>query len=247
MTEGNGDKTPGGSVVYRHERVERGRDLTDCDADAIEKIEAHIAKYIGEPANVFHEIVSDLVHIDVHIVGPTAARDWYTLVTSGMSDRPMTVPEGAEDFRFAELMLSLPADWSTESLWKADLKDESLYWPIRLLKSLARLPHEYATWLGFGHTVPNGDPPVRYAPNTELCCALLLLPITTDKAFHALDVRPGKTVRFYSVVPIYESEKEYKLKKGTSALTDCFDARGVTELLDPQRPIAAKNKRFLLF
>ena len=33
------------------------------------------------------------------------------------------------------------------------MKDEKWYWPIRLLKSLARLPIASDTWLGFGHTM----------------------------------------------------------------------------------------------
>ena len=56
-------------------------------------------------------MISDLVHIDVHWVQPTPKRPYHTLVTSGMSDKPMTVPAGAEHLRFAELMLCLPPEW----------------------------------------------------------------------------------------------------------------------------------------
>ena len=33
------------------------------------------------------------------------------------------------------------------------MKDERWYWPIGLLKVLARLPISNDTWLGFGHTM----------------------------------------------------------------------------------------------
>ncbi|AJS59305.1 hypothetical protein UB51_13440 [Paenibacillus sp. IHBB 10380] len=44
-------------------------------------ISKHVEKYIGEIDGVFHEIISDLVHIDILIVKPTKKRNYYTLVT----------------------------------------------------------------------------------------------------------------------------------------------------------------------
>ena len=68
----------------------------------------------------------------------------------------MNVPDGWEDYRYAEMMICLPPDWNMDQrAWN----DERHYWPIRLLKTLARLPHEYNTWLSDCHTMPNGDPP----------------------------------------------------------------------------------------
>jgi hypothetical protein len=56
----------------------------------------------------------------------------------------------------AELVMALPAEWPLE---QSELEDESNYWPLGLLKMLARLPHEFETFVWFGHTIPNGDPP----------------------------------------------------------------------------------------
>lgn len=47
-------------------------------------------------------------------------------------------------------MLFLPENWPTSS---DAFKDDKYYWPIKLLKQLARFPHEYNTWLGYGHTI----------------------------------------------------------------------------------------------
>ena len=49
---------------------------------------------------VFHEIVSDVVHIDLLHVPPRRERPFHTLVTCGMSVRPMNVPQDAEEFRY---------------------------------------------------------------------------------------------------------------------------------------------------
>lgn len=67
------------------------------DAESIEAIGAHIERHLGPIHRVFHELVSDVVHLDVHWVQPTPERPWHNLVTSGMSDLAMSAPEGAGD------------------------------------------------------------------------------------------------------------------------------------------------------
>jgi hypothetical protein len=231
--------SPGGSKFVRHRRVESELRLGNDDAEAIDAIEAHVAKHIGRSTNVFHEMVSDLVHIDVHVIFPTPARNCYTLFTTGMSDRPMRVDDGVDAPRFAELTLSLPPDWSPGAVHSTDVSSPAL-WPVRLLKSLARMPHAYDTWIGFGHTIPNGDPPMPYAPGVEFSCALIVPPVNVPLDFLSLEVRKDKTVHFYAVVPLHESEMHFKLQNGTDALTDLFDDHSVTELLDPKRPPVTK-------
>src|SRR6185436_18632705 len=104
---------------------------------SIEEIERHLARFGVEPQNVLHEIISDLVHLDVHLCDPTPERNFYTLFTTGMSDLPMTTPEGLDELRYAELMLCLPAGWPIQEGAGVDPREEH-YWPIRLLKALAR-------------------------------------------------------------------------------------------------------------
>jgi hypothetical protein len=165
------DVSPGGSEILRHEAREREFAPTGGDSTLIEGIDRHLENVFGEhDGNVFHELVSDLVHLDVHMVPATEERPWTTLVTSGMAERPMTVPEGLEDHRYAKLLLALPADWRLED---DAFANENVYWPIRLLEDLARLPHDYETFLYPADTIPNGDPPEPYADGTALCGALI--------------------------------------------------------------------------
>jgi hypothetical protein len=232
-----------GNPIYRHEPRQKPFEPAFGEANHIELIEKHIAAHIGDPAWVFHEIVSDLVHLDVHIVSPTAARPWTTLVTCGMSVRAMTVPPGAEEFSYAELLLALPPEWPLD---QESLKDENNYWPVRLLKMLARLPHEYETWLGLAHSVPNGEPPEPYAPSTKLCGAVLGPPILAPDGFACLQVTPEMPIHFLAVYPVYAGEMKLKLDRGAEALFERLDQAGVNELLDPKRKNVAK-KRFGLF
>jgi hypothetical protein len=140
--------------ILRHQQRVEPEQLASIDAELIEAVSSHLARHFGPDGTVLHEIVSDLVHVDIHVVPATVDRKWLTLVTSGMAERPMDAPPGAEDCRYAELLLALPADWPTD---EASLKDERYWWPFRLLKQLARFPHEYRTWLWLGHSMPNGS------------------------------------------------------------------------------------------
>src|SRR5262249_43577411 len=119
-------RSPGGSPILRHDRAVEGDDQIAHADD--ERITAHLTRTLAAPASVFHEILSDRVHLDVHIVPAGDDRPFITLVTAGMSARPMTMPEGmpsAETWSRAELCLFLPPDWP---LGEEALNDERHYW-----------------------------------------------------------------------------------------------------------------------
>ncbi|WP_127532292.1 suppressor of fused domain protein [Paenibacillus kobensis] len=237
--------SPSGQPIYRHEAAEREFEPAFGDATAIDIISRHVELHIGKIQGVYHEIVSDLVHIDIIVVAPTRERNFYTLVTCGMSNLPMTVPPGAEAYRYAELMLCLPPDWS---LSDEAFKKEENYWPIRSLKTLARFPHEYNTWLYMAHTIPNGNPAEPYADGTKLSGMVLSVPSTVESNndFFNLTLSPDKQVRFYSLIPLYNEEMDYKLKEGADKLFAKLDKAGVTEIVNPKRKNTC-GKRFGLF
>ena len=227
-----------GSPVYQH--GEPLPSTSPMGEDCLEAISAHIEKYLAPVETVFHELVSDKVHIDIHIVKPTAEFPYVRLVTSGMSDLPMTTPQDDSIPKFAELLMTLPSTWK---LTQSDFDDENWYWPIRLLKVLARLPHERQTWLGWGHTVPNGNPSKPYADGTKLRAALVIPSVTVPDDFHQLKISQEKTIHFLSVVPLYEAEMQLKLREGLDALLERFGKYDIDDIVDPKRRDAA-SKRF---
>ncbi|HIE4564155.1 TPA: suppressor of fused domain protein [Stenotrophomonas maltophilia] len=243
MSNAFDDVSPGGSPIMVHSRE---KDFTPPQGEEhIEAIGAHIERHLGPVSGVFHEIISDLVHIDVHVVPATEQFPYLRLVTSGMSDLPMTVPDevDADVPRYMELMVTLPADWPIS---QDAFEDERNYWPVRLLKGLARLPHEYDTWLGFGHTIPNGHPSEPYAPGVGFDGAIVLPPVTPPEDFAALALEDGKVISFMTIIPLYPEEMELKLKKGAEALLDRFDAKNIQDVIEPGRVNVAR-KRFGLF
>lgn len=224
--------------IQRHEARERDFEPAFGDEETITEIDRHVERYVGHVNAVFHEIVSDLVHLDIHWVEPTPERNYHTLITSGMSDRPMNVPEDAGEFRFAELLVCLPPEWPISE--KA-FEDENNYWPIRWLKMLGRFPHEYETWLGPGHTVPNGDPAEPFADNTKFCCWMTSAPMLFDEAFCTLPISPDKVIHFYGLYALYKQEMEYKLRNGADSLLDALSRVAQGELLDLGRKNACRK------
>lgn len=231
-----------GAPIFRYTDGEKEWEAPHGE-ECLEAISAHIERHVGPVEMVFHEILSDTVHIDVHQVAPTPERPFHTLVTSGMSDLPMAVPEGSGVPRHLELMVTLPADWQ---LSQEAFQDERWYWPVRLLKFLARFPHKYDTWLGWGHTIPNGDPATPYADNTGLCGAIVLPSVNVPGEFHELGIDAGKTIHFMSLVPLYEDEMNFKLRKGSDELLERFDRNRISDIIAIDRKNVCK-KRFGLF
>lgn len=211
--------------------------------ECIEEISDHIEKHIGKVHMVFHELVSDTVHVDVHHVLPSEDFPFHTLVTSGMSDLEMNVPSEYPAAKHMELVMMLPEHWQLD---KESFDDENWYWPIRQLKYLARFPHKYDTWLGFSHTIPNGDPAVPFADKTKLNGILVVQAISLPEEFDRLKIDENKTIEFHCLMPLYDEEMSYKLEKGCDALLDKFKKYKINDVIDINRRNVMK-KRFGLF
>lgn len=226
-------------------RHSRNINFIMSDEEYTDSISKHILEHVGPVTNVFHEVAPDIVHVDILVVEPREERPYFTLVTCGMSDRAMRVPiEDPDDLalvpelRFAELLLCLPSDWSLDP---STFRNESNYWPIRWLKRLARLPHQHESWLGLGHTIPNGDPPQPFAANTEFSGWLVDEPVLFPSELQKLRVGE-KVINFYGIVPLYEEEMTLKLRKGSGALAHVLDAARVSELIEMHRKNLGKHE-----
>ena len=197
--------------------------------EEMEAVEGHIQQYFGKFGHVFHELSSPDIHVDICVVPPSQERDYYTLVTMGMGAHRMNVPEELAEYKLerAELAIALPADWKLD---QESMKNEKWYWPIRLLKVLARLPIASDTWLGFGHTMDNEE---DFAENTKLCAAILTGPQSTADGSEVCTLPGGGEVNFYQAIPLYRDELEYKMAHDVDALLDKMD--GISFVVEPDR------------
>lgn len=200
--------------------------------DEMSAIEQHIKNTFGEFENVFHELVSPDIHVDICVVPPSERRNYYTLVTMGMGAHRMNVPKELAEYKLerAELAIALPPDWKLD---KDSMQEQRWYWPIGLLKVLARLPISNDTWLGFGHTMDKQSP---FAEDTELCAAILtgLQDMDLDTCGEVCILPGGEEVNFYQVLPLYREEMEYKLEHDADALLERLAA--VSFVVCPDRP-----------
>ncbi len=179
---------------------------------------------LGPPAPSAESI--EIVHVPASEDKPFQA-----LITNGMSAHPMAVPDDVESADRLELLCCLPNGWP---LGEEDIKGHA-GWPIRLLGQIAAFPLLYGGWLGFGHTLPNGDPAAPYAEDTEQSCALILPPLTMMPEFINTVLPSGRPVQFLAVVPIYQIEADLKVEKGVNELLKRFDRKGVNEVINPTR------------
>ena len=200
----------------------------------LEAITAHVERHIGDVAFVLHELHSTYVHVDVLAVAPTPVLPQWTLVTSGMSDRPILRPRccepGPPAKLYRELILALPAHWPLD---QPDTRAAATDWPVRDLRSLARYPHRLGAYVDWQHTV--GTPDARADPGCPYPGALFAGSQTLPRGVRDLEAE-GHAIAFMSVYPLFPSELRHARRHGSESLIDRLLLLGVTDRLDPTRP-----------
>jgi hypothetical protein len=218
----------------------------------LSQITRHIERTVGRSPMVFHEIISADIHLDLYIVPPTAAGagdrapagNCYTIVTSGMSTRPMPLPVHAdpETPRFAELLINLPADWPglrrDGTIVNELMHEENNWWPFRWLKMIARLPYENDEWIGAGQIIPNIPEGRSFASATGFA-GMLLLPSVVHPKSQRLVVHDDTAIEFLALWPLFPEEIKLHRRAGLAALQAAFARCGVTDLIDVHRPNVA--------
>jgi hypothetical protein len=241
MTDSSQEYSKHGDPIFHHEPIEPPKFEQSLQNPAQREIDEHIDKYFGDIKNIFHEIIPVKIHVDIYISEPTNDRNYYSIITSGMSTLPMKAPGNLSGCKYSELFLCLPANWNINQNAQ---EDENNYWPFRCLKVLARFPHDYKTWLWDKHTIPNENPIKPFSNNTKLCCSMLSTPKRIDANFYKLRINKDKTIYFHSIIPLYMEEMNYKLKHGAEGLLKLLNSNGVNELLDINRKSVIKKKIF---
>lgn len=197
----------------------------------LNEYECFIQENFGEYKEVFHEIVSPDIHLDIIIVPPTDEDPYYKLITMGMGAYAMNIPEELKenDLEHAELVLYLPKSWNIKS------EDEKDYWPIRYLKILARLPIDMDTWLGYGHTIHGNEDMEPFAENTELNSFVLVKALNLLYEDLDLTLSSGKKINFYQLFPLYQEELDYKMENSLNELMNLFDDEDLLPVLNIRR------------
>ena len=203
--------------------------------EEMDKVSEYIKQQYGEFDIVAHELVSPDIHCDIAIVPPTDDQPYYKLVTMGAGAFKMNVPEDLKSdvYERAEYVVFLPADWNI----KSDKEED--YWPIRMLKTVARLPVSMDDWLFYRHTVNLTDDESPVAENTGFnSCVLFISFGKGNKPVEPLKLDlSDKEVAFFQLVPLYPEELQFKLEHSFDELEDIMD----DDLYDPVVDIHREN------
>jgi len=196
-------------IREKDKKVEENKMYLYTDEE-LELYENFIKEQFGDYEEVFHEIASPDIHLDIIVIPPTKEYNYYKLITMGMGAYKMNVPKELKKFNLerAELVMFLPPDWDIKSTKEED------YWPIRQLKTLARLPIQSNSWLCAGHTVSSDSNNTPYADNTKFCSMLLLDCLNNKKEFFEMDFGDKEKINFYQLCPIYEEELMFIHQQG---------------------------------
>ena len=188
----------------------------------IEELDSFISDVIGNYKDVFHEIASPDIHLDVCVVEPSEEEPYYKLVTMGAGAYNMAIPEQWKHYNIenAEYIIYLPKDWD----FKSD-KDIN-YWPIKLLKDVARLPIWYDTWLSYGHTTQYDEEGSSYASNTRFNSVVLNY-ASNSKGDIRLIMSNNRVINFYEIILLYPEELAFKLETDADTLFNKFLEKGI--------------------
>ena len=200
--------------------------ISAASASYRQEIVAHIEKHLGPITATFRREDSDSP-IDLLWLRPGANRPYHTLITLGLSDRPMDIPDDVANKNAAEraeLMIMLPPEWNISP---DNLKSEQGYWPIAWLTMLADFARAPGNWLGTGYVFPNGEPMSEIA-DTPFSGVLILPPFVSHAheacVFHSRD---GTRLNLYALIPLYPGEIELKTAQGLDVLLERFDESGI--------------------
>jgi hypothetical protein len=226
---------------FSKEPIENPREQATYEARYLRDMNRHIEKYIGDVDHVLHEVISYDVHIDVHVIKPSKKVPFLTIVTSGMSDKKMTLPQegSANGHGYSEFIAFLPEDWPVSFS-----ENDDKFWPEEILRANAKWCHESGSFYDWFHTISNDTPAAPYVEESEMSGVLITPPTVLPPDAWMVPTFDGKIIKLLNAVPIHFEEIEYGMKNGGERLFDELKATSCNFTFDPQRAnILHKRKK----
>jgi len=186
----------------------------------LEARERHYERFFGPMTQkIMHSTDVKSVHIDIYQFEPTKERPYWTLITSGMSNKRQIAREDCDDHMSprAEILMYVP---------------EPQGWMFNVLKGLAEMPFEDNTSLHWWHTIPNGMP--MTSTPSQLTSYFILPPYFEPKGFAEFELNDDR-VDFLWMIPITEAEREYAVQHGSQELEQRFEDAEMSPILDESR------------
>lgn len=164
------------------------------------------------------------------------------IMTNGLSEKTMVVPEKVKDRKHIELFFALPSYWDWD-----ELDNPNRNWIFTWIQKLSKHFMENDTWYGYGHTFSNRlktNDKSEYQPLSSTMKQehlILLDPIELDYELQKMTI-DGKEVYFLAIVPIYSDELDYKQAQSARKLVKKMMNSRVSEILDDFRGSVLRAK-----
>ncbi len=202
--------------------------------DTMTELEQELAKRFGEKSLTTVEVNEGeipLILLKIDTKSPVSV-----LMTNGLSDFEMQVPEKMKGREYNELFFCIPSYWDL-----SDKQNINTNWIYPWIQRMVKYVREKNSWFGPGHTMPCGNPFQALSPIMKLNHFFLSDPILLAEELRPLQIGE-KTVHFLAIIPIFEDEMDYKQGKGTFKLLKKFSTHGITEKLDDFRGTVLRSK-----
>lgn len=158
------------------------------------------------------------------------------IMTNGLSNYYMPVPEKLAGEEYNELYFCLPSYWDWD-----DTSNPNMNWVFDWIQRLAKYVVEKETWFGHGHTMPCGSDAKSLSETMKQNHFFLTHPMLLENELQTVQIG-DKTIHFLAIVPVFLKEFEFKQSRGTFKFMRKLINKGVTEKLDDFRDSVTKNK-----
>lgn len=181
--------------------------------DTVSNAEWHrvLRGMFGKKFEIFPDVSGVVPAIDILAFKPTRNRDFWTLVTSGLSKIRMVPPDGSD---IPRIELALYAEEPDEGL-------------IQLLWWLASTIRDNGHWLVPGSTMTNGEPPESLFDDSSLDSFAFIQPLLepdfTVPSQYSVD---GVPVVMLWTLPISSAEREYLKDHDVSEFYSLLEQNG---------------------
>jgi len=193
-----------------------------------------LAKRFGAQRVLEHKVGENempLLMLDLELKTPVTI-----LMTNGLRNYKMPVPEKMKGFEHNEIYFCLPSYWEWE-----DLDNPQTNWVFEWIQRLATYVVEEESWFGHGHTMPCGKEMKSLSKTMRQNHFFLTSPILLEEELTPILV-DEVSVNFLGVIPIFADEMDYKQGKGTYKFMKKLKNQSVTEKLDDFRATVLKSK-----
>jgi len=185
------------------------------------ELEAAYQEILGPIGSVLHETESRHAHVDVYVISPRAEREFWTFITSGMSDNDQPA-NNRECSDRVELVLYTKSKFPQVS---------------NALRNFAHYPFESGQGLANGDTIPLGQHGEAVLGSDRFPVLLFVEAVRPcDRELVGKVLIEGKPLHPLMIIPLTESEFSFYQSNGLQSFFEAVRQSPHSIIFDPDRP-----------